>query len=173
MVTWNFLAFECLKDTLKIVKEYIMIYNVEWFWSFWKWKQSLLQGNKLESYPRETEQLFSITQVNSSHGKICTSAWAVGNDLCIEQALELLEKSLIWSMPNPWYFLNFVFCFPELTSIQTSLEFWIVSAPGVNYMPLCILIKCLSGVCNAFVKLHVATTSVKSETKGCPFHEVL
>lgn len=114
-----------------------------------KWKQSILQGNKLEIYPRETKQLFSITQVNSSHGKTSVTAQAVGSLVC-SKALGLAKKLLIQSFSNPLFL--FVFCSLYLPSIAMSQGFWIFSAPEINYIALCICINALLLICNALSK---------------------
>lgn len=91
-------------------------------------------------------------QVNSSHGKISVTAWAVGKVLCIQQAMGLTEKPLIQPVPNPLFLFCFVFCSAYLPSIPMSLEFRIFSALGINNIALCVCTTALLLICNALSK---------------------
>lgn len=146
-IKWNAFAFECLTDIIRVCS------TVSWCirlcgLKFFKWKQSILEGNKLESYPQETEQLFLIMQVNSSHGKISILAMLLEKCCALNRLWDKLTNPLcnvctaLCSFLPLFIWFNFIS--PTSPSIQQiySLEFMVASGKISQYVFLIVLSYC-------------------------------
>lgn len=78
----------------------------------------MLEGNKLESYPQETKQLFSIMQVKSSHGKISILAMLLEKSCVLNRLRDKLTNPLCNVCTTLCFFFPLFICFNFISPIQ-------------------------------------------------------